>query len=131
MLKKQVECDLIETIVAEPLALSLRWKGDKLVELQLRRSTAVTESVTLTEDAKALKTALARYISGEMPNWPDLPYDFSNLTEFQQTVLEALYRVPSGTTCTYGELATAIGNPNASRAIGRAMATNPFPMVYP
>lgn len=122
---------MTEFIVAEPLALSLHWKEGRLTDLHIRWATAVTESAVLSDEAKLLKTALARYVAGEFPDWPALPYDFSRLTEFQRTVLDALARVPQGTVCTYGELAAITGNPKAARAIGRAMATNPFPLVYP
>ena len=125
------EYDLNECVVAQPLALSLHWKDGKLIEMRTRWAKSVTESKTLSDDAKHLKTALTRYMAGETPNWPDLPYDFSRLTEFHKTILDALYQVPLGTICTYGELATLINKPKAARAIGRAMATNPFPLIYP
>ncbi|MEO6873528.1 MAG: methylated-DNA--[protein]-cysteine S-methyltransferase [Opitutaceae bacterium] len=52
-------------------------------------------------------------------------------TPFQQSVWAALQRIPSGETRTYGQLATELGNPNASRAVGRANATNPIALVIP
>jgi methylated-DNA-[protein]-cysteine S-methyltransferase len=120
-----------ERIVADPLALSLTWENGRLVRLNVHWATAVTESPVLSDEARLLKQALIRYVSGLDPEWPNLPFDLSRLTEFQRTVLHALARVPAGTTCTYGELAERVGNPQAARAIGRAMATNPFPLVYP
>lgn len=131
MKRPLAEYDNNECIVAGPLALSIHWKDGKIVEMRTRWAKSVTESAPLSADAIALKAALARYSAGEAPNWPDLPYDFSRLTEFHAAVLDALYRIPFGKVCTYGELAALIGNPKASRAIGRAMATNPFPLVYP
>lgn len=53
-------------------------------------------------------------------------------TEFQRDVLLALRReVPWGTTVTYGELAEIAGRPNAARAVGTTMASNPVPLVVP
>ena len=39
--------------------------------------------------------------------------------------------IPYGNTLTYGELAVRLGKPRAARAVGRAEATNPIPLVLP
>jgi len=52
-------------------------------------------------------------------------------TEFQQSVWQALTRIPYGETLSYGELARRIGNPRASRAVGLANGANPLPIVVP
>lgn len=52
-------------------------------------------------------------------------------TPFQLSVWTALQKVPFGETRSYGELATALGKPDASRAIGRANATNPICLIIP
>ena len=50
---------------------------------------------------------------------------------FQQSVWAALQRIPFGETRNYGQLATELGNPGASRAVGRANATNPIALIVP
>ena len=52
-------------------------------------------------------------------------------TPFQQRVWRALQQIPYGTTCTYGEIATAIGNPRASRAVGIGCNRNPLLLIVP
>lgn len=52
-------------------------------------------------------------------------------TLWQQTVWEAVRAIPFGETRTYGEIAAALGRPRAARAMGRANATNPLPIVIP
>ncbi len=52
-------------------------------------------------------------------------------TPFQQRVWHALQQIPYGTTRTYGEIAAAIGNPRASRAVGMACNKNPLPFIVP
>ena len=52
-------------------------------------------------------------------------------TPFQQRVWRALQQIPYGTTCTYGEIATAIGNPRASRAVGMACNKNSLLLIVP
>ena len=61
----------------------------------------------------------------------DLPVDWSLLRPFQRTVLQLTCAIPYGQTRTYGELARELGNPRAARAVGRAQATNPMPLVIP
>jgi methylated-DNA-[protein]-cysteine S-methyltransferase len=52
-------------------------------------------------------------------------------TPFQQSVWAALQRIPYGETRSYGQLAAELGNPGASRAVGRANATNPIALIVP
>lgn len=52
-------------------------------------------------------------------------------TPFQQSVWSALQKIPLGQTRTYGDIAAQIGNPAASRAVGRANATNPICVIVP
>ena len=52
-------------------------------------------------------------------------------TAFQQTVWTALQAIPYGATISYRELAERIGRPAAVRAVGRANATNPIPIIIP
>jgi methylated-DNA-[protein]-cysteine S-methyltransferase len=52
-------------------------------------------------------------------------------TPFQQRVWQALRAIPFGETRSYGELARALGNAAASRAVGRANATNPICLLVP
>ena len=53
------------------------------------------------------------------------------VTPFRARVLAALAAVPYGQTCTYGDLARAVGSPGASRAVGSAMRTNPLAIFLP
>jgi AraC family transcriptional regulator, regulatory protein of adaptative response / methylated-DNA-[protein]-cysteine methyltransferase len=60
----------------------------------------------------------------------DLPLDIRS-TAFQRQVWEKLRAIPYGQTASYGEVAKALGNPGAVRAVGRACATNPVALVIP
>jgi methylated-DNA-[protein]-cysteine S-methyltransferase len=50
---------------------------------------------------------------------------------FQQQVLRANHAIPRGSVSTYRLIAEHIGNPHGARAVGTALATNPFPIVIP
>ncbi|MFY2764135.1 methylated-DNA--[protein]-cysteine S-methyltransferase [Arenimonas sp. MALMAid1274] len=52
-------------------------------------------------------------------------------TDFQKTVWRALAGLPFGRTCSYADLARAIGKPAAVRAVGAANGRNPLPIVLP
>jgi methylated-DNA-[protein]-cysteine S-methyltransferase len=61
----------------------------------------------------------------------DIPLDLSGGTAFQQAVWQALLSIPQGATCTYGQLAAAIGKPHAVRAVGTAIGRNPISILIP
>jgi methylated-DNA-[protein]-cysteine S-methyltransferase len=52
-------------------------------------------------------------------------------TEFQRSVWQALARIPYGETVSYAQLATRVGRPSATRAVGAANGRNPLPIVLP
>ncbi len=52
-------------------------------------------------------------------------------TNFQIKVWEALLRVPAGRLASYGDIARAVGNPRASRAVGQAVGANPIAVLIP
>lgn len=61
----------------------------------------------------------------------NIKLDISAGTVFQQAVWQALMQIPLGQTCTYGQLASAIGKPSASRAVGTAVGRNPISVLIP
>lgn len=52
-------------------------------------------------------------------------------SRFQQEVLRAEYRIPRGSVSTYQRIARYVGNANGARAVGAALASNPFPVIIP
>jgi len=60
----------------------------------------------------------------------DLPLDLRG-TEFQRRMWAAVAGIPYGETRTYAEIALAIGEPKAVRAVGAANGANPLPLVVP
>ena len=82
------------------------------------------------EQVQPVAEQIQRYLAGEQQSI-DTPIDMSGMTSFQRLVLGAVRRVPRGKYVTYGELAARIGRPRAARAVGRALGSNPIPIVIP
>ena len=75
---------------------------------------------------------LAAYFSGSasVSGAPGIPLDLRG-TAFQEAVWRALLGIPRGETRTYAEIAAAIGNPAAVRAVGSAIGRNPVSVLVP
>ncbi len=73
--------------------------------------------------------AVLAYLQGEFHRL-DLPLDVAS-TDFRQKVWGALQAIPYGETRSYGDVAEAIDNPKAARAVARACAANPVALVVP
>lgn len=84
------------------------------------------------EDQPILHVAgreLAEYFAGERTGF-EVPLRPEG-TAFQQRVWQQLRRIPFGASCSYGELAQAIGQPTACRAVGVANGRNPICIIVP
>lgn len=77
----------------------------------------------------AVREQLAAYFARELDRF-DVPLATAG-TPFQRQVWSALRAVPYGSTCTYGELAAAVGRPTAVRAVGAANGRNPVCIIVP
>ncbi len=74
---------------------------------------------------------LRRFYDGEATDFSGIPLDWSVGTPFLREVWKTVREVPRGQTVTYGEVAAMIGRPKAARAVGLAMARNPWPPIVP
>ena len=78
---------------------------------------------------RAVREQILAYCEGEGRNFTVTIAPLG--TPFQQRTWSALRQIPFGETRTYGQLAAQLGNPAASRAVGRANATNPICLIVP
>jgi len=81
-------------------------------------------------DPAGAASALRRFFAGDLEALLPVPIRLYG-TEFQRHAWEALRRIPVGTTWTYLRLATELGDPRATRAVGAANGQNPVPLVVP
>jgi methylated-DNA-[protein]-cysteine S-methyltransferase len=73
---------------------------------------------------------LREYLEGKRRIFT-FPIHWDIFRPFQREALQAVFKIPYGETRTYSEIAAEINRPRAYRAVGRANATNPMPIVIP
>lgn len=78
-----------------------------------------------------LHAQLQCYFRGEDVSFRDERLDLRGTTEFLARVWDVVRAIPRGQVRSYGWVAQQVGSPHGARAVGRAMATNPFPIVVP
>ena len=118
-----------KTVIDSPVGkIAIFAENEKIIRLDLktkeRTDSEITEKILL----KAEKQ-LFEYFFGERKFF-ELEYEFSG-TDFQKSVWRELEKIPFGETKTYGEIAAAIGNPKAGRAVGLACNKNPLAIIGP
>jgi AraC family transcriptional regulator of adaptative response/methylated-DNA-[protein]-cysteine methyltransferase len=102
--------------------------GEGEAELQARFPKAQLRAAG--EDFRELFTQVLAAVEQPGPGSAAIPLDVKG-TAFQQRVWEELRRIPHGETRSYGELAAALGNPKASRAVGGANGANNIAVLIP
>jgi methylated-DNA-[protein]-cysteine S-methyltransferase len=121
----------------------LAWGQRGLVGVQLpERSEGTTRTKLLrhcphadeTEPPKTIARAIAEItalLDGAKKSLRAIGLDMSRVAPFNARVYETTRAIPPGMTRTYGEIAAAIGDPSAARAVGQALGRNPFAIVVP
>ncbi len=140
-LKGKAYPPIVLSSVTTPLGrLYVGFKCRRIAYLSLDTGESPEEVV-----ARAQRRLHRRVVSGDAPPWlllalerffntwtvDDALVDISDLTPFEQAVLRAAARIPPGEVRSYGWVATQIGRPKAARAVGRVMARNPLPLLFP
>jgi len=110
------------------VAINLWGERDRF-EAQIKKLTGRAAEF-MPENVTAVLDQLHAFFQKELTTF-DLPIDWSVMTPFQETAMRAVCEVEYGRFVTYKEIAEQIGTPKAVRAVGRANATNPMPIVVP
>lgn len=117
-----------EKVCSTPIGwIKITEDQESLVKLELldHKENHNQDSFLLEETEKQLES----YFKGELQKF-DLPVKLSG-TDFQERVWKALQNIPYGQTRSYKQLAEAIDNKKASRAVGGANNKNPLPIIVP
>jgi len=109
------------------------------VLLATPKVSAKHQVVTLFPDSEAapcseidiVADTIERFFSGEDMQFSLEIVRMDSCSEFQQEVLRAEHGIPRGAVSTYQRIARHVGRPRGVRAVGNALATNPFPIIIP
>lgn len=117
------------------------WCGEKVARLTFGHSSPkaawdkldqLQEPTDADRQESRLITRLQHFAAGGRDDdFLDVKLKLDGMTPFQVSITQACRRIPTGETRSYGELAELAGHPGAARAVGRVMATNPFPLIVP
>lgn len=121
------------------------WNDAGLTGFQLPEATEAETSSHLAAKARSLPTEGAppdwvqqlivrvqQHLEGRLQDFQGTPLDWSRVTDFQQAVYLHAWEIRPGYKRSYGDIARlmALGN-EAARAVGVALATNPWPLIVP
>jgi methylated-DNA-[protein]-cysteine S-methyltransferase len=140
-LKGKLYPPIVLSAVTTPVGrLYVGFKSDRIAYVSLDTGDPPDDVVE-----RAQRRLHRRVIPGEAPSWllraidgffstwtmDDALVDISDLTPFEQAALRAAARIPPGEVRSYSWVAMQIGRPKAARAVGRVMARNPLPLLFP
>jgi len=125
--------------------VGLAWKetqaGPQVLKVLLPRDQTPTEQVIQSlfvgahprpcPEITALGERISRFLEGEDVVFPLEMLALETRQPFQRRVLLAEYQIPRGWVSTYSRIAASLGAPRAARAVGSALARNPFPILIP
>lgn len=134
ILHHSVQCSLGPVLLAwRPGGLCAALPGaptlSQQADLQRRLPAAVLLAATVSATPPWLDAAIAA-LDGDASQVAAVPLDAQG-SDFQQQVWDALRQIPVGQTRSYAQLAQAIGQPAALRAVGTACGANPVAVLIP
>lgn len=106
------------------------FQKDKIEFLKLNSRSGEGEYVFSDFETREAEEQIQAYLNKAIKDF-SLPIDWTIYTDFQRAVLQETNQIPYGETRSYGQVAAAIGNPMASRAVGQAEKSNQVPLVVP
>lgn len=131
---------LFDTVIGR---CGLAWGGRGLIGVQLPEATPGAAWARLrkrfpdaleTEPPEEMDTVIDRIrdlLGGERDDLTDVPLELDGQSSFNLRVYAIARAIRPGETSTYGQVAAAMGERGASRAVGKALGENPWPIVVP
>lgn len=131
---------LFETAIG---SCAIAWSGAGLLATQLPEATPEHTRARIArrvadcaeaEPPRWVAAAIAKviaHIDGEQVDYSEFGLDRRGVGSWEWAVYEAALGIPAGEIRTYGELARALGKPEAAQAVGQALGRNPWPIIVP
>jgi methylated-DNA-[protein]-cysteine S-methyltransferase len=111
---------------------AVEWDEQGITEVLMPgRSGLVDDGRELPAAIRAGVEGIVALLAGERRDLREIALDDRAVDDFRRRVYAATRAIGPGETATYGEIARAIGDPGAARAVGAALGSNPFPIVVP
>ena len=111
--------------------MQLPGSDDAAIRRRIRRGRPGAEE---SAPPPAIATAIeriTRLFEGEPDDLTGIALDTAGVPEFNRRVFAVTRTIPPGETLSYGEVAARIGERSAAQAVGRALGSNPFPIIVP
>jgi methylated-DNA-[protein]-cysteine S-methyltransferase len=114
----------------------MRWSEIGLTEVLMPRSCALsgapaTDPSGVPDAVREAIDGIVASLDGERRDLRSVVVDERRVDAFRRSVYAATREIEAGSTASYGEIARAVGAPDAARAVGAALGENPFPIVVP
>ena len=134
------------TLFSTPIGLcGLAWNGGGITAFQLPEETdALTEASLAAKGASSGEAAevpewvlgtaarVKRHLGGDLQHFSDERIDWSRVSEFQRSVYRSAQAIRPGFKGSYGDISRALAlGPEGARAVGAALAANPWPLIVP
>jgi len=122
---------------------ALAWRGDVIVavalpeaddaatERRVRRSVADVERAEPPPVVRGVLDDVVALLAGEPVDLSAVAVAVDHASDFTRRIHEVVRAIPPGQTRTYGEVAELVGEPGGAQAVGRAMGSNPVPIIVP
>lgn len=111
----------------------ISWQDDLITGFRLPENREPETANTPVPDwIQAIIKRVGLHLERQFQDFSDLPYNFNQVGGFPREVYRCTLQVKAGRTCSYGDIARALGYPPAtSRAVGASLGTNPWPLLVP
>jgi methylated-DNA-[protein]-cysteine S-methyltransferase len=136
-MKEKIHFIKVNTAFGEITILWMRMNDPKIQRILLPsqkdslRTTYPSATRSASEEISEIAENIVYFLEGEDRRFSLDRLDLDLCSKFQRRVIVAEYGIPRGFVSTYGRIAQYLGHPQSSRAVGRALATNLFPLVIP
>ena len=113
------------------VALQLPESSGERTVARLRRRFPGTQPASPPPPVNAAIDGIVALLDGAPIDLSDLVLDESGVPEFHRAVYAIARTIAPGTTLSYGDIATRLGDPTQARAVGQALGQNPFAVIVP
>lgn len=103
----------------------------EMTESRIARNSGARRSSEPPPQIAEIIERVRKHLQGNIQDFRDVTVDLEAADPFARQVYEAARKITAGQIRTYGELAKALGQPTAARAVGQALGRNPIALIIP